>query len=93
LIRKLEAKGRVGVGLTVHGLRHSVATRLREAGFDKQTIADFLGQETTGMVGYYSRDADLKGTMRKVVEFIDHEYTDRENEQGSKVSNKRIDIV
>jgi integrase len=93
LIRKLEAKGQVGPGLTVHGLRHSVATRLREAGFDKQTIADFLGQETTGMAGYYSRDADLRGQMRKVVEFIDQEYLDQRNEPGSKMSNKRIESV
>jgi integrase len=88
LIGKLEEKGQVGPDLTCHGLRHFRATRLREAGFDKQTIADFLGQETTGMAGYYSRDADLKEKMRKVVEYIDHE-----NEQSSKVSNKRMDSV
>ncbi|MGC1236777.1 MAG: tyrosine-type recombinase/integrase [Xanthobacteraceae bacterium] len=88
LIGKLEEKGQVGPDLTCHGLRHFAATRLREAGFDKQTIADFLGQETPGMAGYYSRDADLKGKMRKVVEYIDHE-----NEQSSKVSNKRMDSV
>ena len=60
LIQKLEAKGQVGPDLTFHGLRHFRATRLREAGFDKQTIADFR-QETTSMAGYYSRDADLRG--------------------------------
>jgi hypothetical protein len=43
---------------------------LREAGFDKQTIADFLGQETAGMAGHYSRDADLKGKIRKVIDHI-----------------------
>jgi len=53
LIQKLEAKGQVGPDLTFHGLRHFRATRLREAGFDKQTIADFR-QETTSMAGYYS---------------------------------------
>jgi integrase len=63
LIQKLEAKGQVGPDLTFHGLRHFRATRLREAGFDKQTIADFR-QETTSMAGYYSRDADLRGQRR-----------------------------
>jgi hypothetical protein len=58
--------------------------RSASAAFDKQTIADFLGQETTGMAGYYSRDADLSGQMRKVVEFID-----QGNEPSSKVSNQR----
>lgn len=91
LIRKLEEKGQVGDGLTCHGLRHTVATRMREAGFSKQTIADYLGQETTGMAGYYSRDADLRGELRRVVEFIDQEFS--ENKASLKVSNKRIDSV
>jgi hypothetical protein len=63
--------------------------RSASAAFDKQTIADFLGQETTGMAGYYSRDADLSGQMRKVVEFIDQDYIDQGNEPSSKVSNQR----
>jgi integrase len=65
LIRKLEKKGQVEPGLTCHGLRHTAATRLREGGFHLQTIADFLGQDTQGMAAHYSRDADLKGEMRK----------------------------
>jgi integrase len=88
LIRRLEEQGQVGSGLTVHGLRHFAATRLREAGFDKQTIADFLGQESPGMAGHYSRDADLKGKMRKVVEHID-----QANEQRSNLSNRRTESV
>jgi integrase len=88
LIRKLEKKGQVEPGLTCHGLRHTAATRLREGGFHLQTIADFLGQDTQGMAAHYSRDADLKGEMRKVVEFID-----LENGPGSKVSNKRKNSV
>ena len=33
----------------LHGLRHTVGTIMREAGFDRDTIADMLGQETAGM--------------------------------------------
>jgi integrase len=87
LIRKLEKKGQIGLGLTCHGLRHTAATRLREAGFDLQTIADMLGQDTQGMAELYSREADLKDMMQKVVEHID------ENNPSSKVSNKRKDTV
>jgi integrase len=87
LIRRLEKKGQVGHGLTCHGLRHTAATRLREAGFDLQTIADMLGQDTQGMAELYSREADLKNTMRKVVEHLE------ENNPSSKVSNKRTKSV
>ena len=88
LIRNLEEKGQIGPDLTCHGLRHTAATNLREAGFGLQTIADFLGQETQGMAAHYSRNADLTETFRDVVQHIDHE-----NEASSKVSNKRMDSV
>ena len=88
LIGKLEKQGQVEPGLTCHGLRHMAATNLREAGFDLQTIADLLGQETQGMAAHYSRNADLMGTMRKVIQHIDDE-----NNPSSKVSNKRKDSV
>lgn len=51
LVRALEAAGKVGHGLTVHGLRHTCATRLREMGYDLRTIADMLGQKTEGWPG------------------------------------------
>ena len=52
-----------------------------------------LDRKTTSMAGYYSRDADLRGHLRKVVEFIDHESFDHEYKPGSKVSNKRIESI
>jgi integrase len=71
LIRRLERDGKVGPGLTVHGLRHTCGTLMRELGFDLQTIADMLGQEEPGMAGWYSRDAELEGKLENVVEKID----------------------
>ena len=47
--RKLEKRGRVRPGLTLYGLRHTVAAILRECGFDERTIADALGQKTIEM--------------------------------------------
>lgn len=55
---KLEEEGLVKMGLTLKGLRHTVATILAELGYDAQTIADVLGQTTTAMARHYSRSAD-----------------------------------
>jgi integrase len=68
---RLEAAGKVQPGLTVHGLRHTVATILREEGFDERTIADALGQKSESMARHYTRDADLTQKMTTVVESID----------------------
>ena len=46
-------------------------TRMREMGFDLQTIADMLGQDTLGMAAHYARDADLQVKMRGVVKRLD----------------------
>ena len=64
--RKLEAAGEVQSGLTLYGLRHTVATILREAGCDDRTIADALGQKTEDMARHYSRSADLRRKMGDV---------------------------
>lgn len=67
----LEAEGKVGQGLTIHGLRHTCGTLLRELGYDKDTIADMLGQEDPGMAEWYARDADLSRKLAGVVKKID----------------------
>ncbi len=68
---RLEEAGLVAPGLTFHGLRHTVATILREEGFDDRTIADALGQKTEGMARHYARDADLREKMTGVVRRLD----------------------
>ena len=68
LIRALEAEGVIAAGLTFHGLRHTVATELRELGFDTRTIADMLGQKSETMAAHYSRDADLQEKLRPAIE-------------------------
>ena len=67
-------------GLTIHGLRHTVATILREEGFDERTIADALGQRSESMA---PRDADLTKKMTTVVESFDA----AENRRRTKVVN------
>jgi site-specific recombinase XerD len=43
----------------MHGLRHTLGTRLREAGADDRTIADILGQKSVSMGRFYSENAAL----------------------------------
>lgn len=57
--KRLEGNGLISEGLTLKGLRHTVATTLREAGLDERSIADFLGQKTPAMARHYSRSANL----------------------------------
>ncbi len=73
----LEAAGAVEPGLTLKGLRHTVATILAETGFDDRTIADMLGQRTTAMAQHYSRRADRARKMAGVVESFDAEVNRR----------------
>ena len=77
--QRLEKAGQVQPGLTLYGLRHTVAVILRESGFDERTIADYLGQKTIEMARHYSRGADLKPKMRGVVSEFDVELSKRRN--------------
>ena len=67
-MKGLEAKGGIPAGLTFHGLRHTVATVLREAGVDREAIATWLGQESVEMAQHYSRGADTLIRNRAIVE-------------------------
>jgi len=60
LIRKLKAEGKVGAGLTFHGLRHTAGKMLDEAGCDTRTIAAVLGQRSEAMARHYSDEGDRK---------------------------------
>lgn len=79
----LEKTGAVRPGLTLYGLRHTVAVVLREAGHDERTIADALGQKTIEMARHYSAGADLVEKMTLVSKSFDAEMSKR----GTKVSN------
>ncbi|MGH1571899.1 tyrosine-type recombinase/integrase [Methylobacterium sp. P31] len=67
LRERLEVAGKVGPGLTAHGLRHSVATDLRELGKTDREIADVLGQKTTYATPIYHRTADMKRSNARVL--------------------------
>ncbi len=50
---------------------------MRELGFDKDTIADMLGQETAGMAEWYARDAQLEKKLAGVVQAIDEQLANK----------------
>ncbi len=67
----------VSSGLTLKGLRHTVATILAEMGMDDRTIADMLGQRTITMAQHYSRRANRARKLTGVVENFDAEVNRR----------------
>lgn len=74
---KLEKAGRINPGLTLYGLRHTVAVILREIGHDERSIADALGQRTIEMARHYAKGADLAPKMRGIVASLDEEFARR----------------
>lgn len=78
---KLEAEGKIAPRLTIHGLRHTVATILAEEGFNTRTIADALGQKTEAMARHYSKNADIRKNMEEVTRKLD----ESENKRRAKI--------
>lgn len=59
-LKRLRDAGKIGPGLSFHGLRHTVGNRLAELGCDARTIAAVLGQITSTMGEHYSRHANRR---------------------------------
>jgi integrase len=64
---RLEGEKKVGPGLTLHGLRHTLGAMLKEAGLSDGDIADVLGQSGTSMARHYSREAALPDNTKAAV--------------------------
>jgi site-specific recombinase XerD len=56
----------------MHGLRHTLGTRLREAGADDRTIADILEQKSVSVAGHYSVNAALPAHAGALVRGLKH---------------------
>jgi len=84
----LEKEGFIEKGLTLKGLRHTVATTLREAGLDERRIADLLGQKTPSMARHYSRSANLADKNRETIATLEKEIERRT--KIVKPSEKRV---
>jgi integrase len=64
---ELEEQGQVAPGLTIHGLRHMIASRLAEHDVSEHGIATWLGQKTSAMARHYSARANKKKRMEATV--------------------------
>jgi integrase len=73
----LEKNNQVRPGLTLYGLRHTIAVVLREIGCDERTIADALGQETIEMARHHAKGAELRSKMKGVAASLDSEWNKR----------------
>jgi len=71
IIRQLEQAKEIGNGLTFHGLRHTVGTRLANAGADDFTIQAILGQKTATMAQRYRRDANKKRGSKAAIHLLE----------------------
>lgn len=91
---RLEEAGKVQPGLTLYGLRHTLAVVLREIGHDERAIADALGQRTIEMARHYAKGADLAPKMRALVATLDAEFARRSESKrqtdAGKVSNRDV---
>lgn len=65
-----EKDGHIGPGLTFHGTRHTVATTLREDGWEDRDIGLQLGQDSVAMPKHYSRRAKLETRKLELLESV-----------------------
>ena len=77
LRKRLQSEERIGAGLTLYGLRHTVAVLLRKLGYNERNIADALGQGSESMARHYSRGASRKNVRTGIVKDLDAERNKR----------------
>lgn len=68
---KLEGESRIGTGLTIHGLRHTLGGLLADAGCDLDTIRRVLGQKTLTMAQLYSERAKKEVATKDAMDRLD----------------------
>jgi integrase len=66
--RDLEAKGLIGSGTTLHGLRSSYAAWWKRNGATNREIADLLGDESEAMGAHYSRHVERESNVIRAFE-------------------------
>jgi len=71
LIRRLEKAGKVGQGLTMHGLGHTVGTRLAEAGASDAQIQHVLRHKSADMAQRYRRDANKRRSAAAAIRLLE----------------------
>jgi integrase len=67
MLKDLEKEGAIEPGLTYHGLRHTVASRLAERGVGLEDIAAVLGQKSSKVAEIYTQRADRTRRAEAVI--------------------------
>ena len=71
----LAKAGKIGPGQTFHGLRHTVATKMADAGADDKTIAAITGHKSMSQIQRYTRTASHKRRAKAAIRLIDTDET------------------
>lgn len=71
LLLKLKAQGKIGEGLTFHGLRHTAATMLADVGCDTRDIMAVTGHRTEATVAIYTQEADRRRRAKSAVKRLE----------------------
>lgn len=77
-IRRLKQEGKVGQGVTLHGLRHSAGTYLAEAGMSQETIKALLGHKSFRASHIYTAQAKQDRLIATAVENLYPEDRERD---------------
>jgi len=59
-LRDQERAGKIGAGITLHGLRVSYASWWRRNGASKSEVADLIGDASEAMGGHYTRHVEAE---------------------------------
>ncbi|MCB1516092.1 MAG: tyrosine-type recombinase/integrase [Hyphomicrobiaceae bacterium] len=68
---RLVEMGAAQPGITLHGLKHSVARALREAGYSNAEIAPFTAHDDERTTAHYSSTADLNPMLTEMAHVIE----------------------
>jgi integrase len=77
LIVQLERAGRIGDGLTFHGLRHTAGKTLADLGADPRMIQALLGQRSLSMAIHYSQEGDRRRAAAAAVHALEQPQQER----------------
>jgi integrase len=87
LVRQLRAEGKVSDGLTFHGLRHTVGTKLAEAGCDTRDIMAITGHKTEAMAAHYTKGADQRRRATSAILKLERSGTRKRKTERTGVEN------
>jgi integrase len=90
LMKKLESEGLIGAGLTFHGLRHTAATYLSDAGCDPATIQAVTGHASVKTLEIYTARADRRRRAATAIAALEREQSEAEKLQTQMTSLQTV---